>query len=111
MKEIFHDSGVFQVDESYWPSTLEQFLSHSSGAPGLGVVVSQYYDMIDFIFNKVGHRKEKEFDLLDGASLLRRAGRPSTTTERTGCTWPAPCCRTPSPCRRDTSCTPLGASP
>ena len=52
-QEMFQDTGLFQVHESFWPSTLEQFLSHSSGAPGLDVVVSEYYGMIDFIFNKV----------------------------------------------------------
>jgi len=50
-KELFHDTGLFEVHESYWPSTLEQFLSHGSGAPGLGEVISQYYSMVDYIFN------------------------------------------------------------
>jgi len=51
-KEIFHDTGLINVHESFWPSTLEQFLSHGSGAPGLDVVVDQYHEMIDYIFNK-----------------------------------------------------------
>ena len=55
-QEMFQDTGLFEVHESYWPSTLEQFLSHGSGAPGLDVVVSEYYGMIDFIFNQVFHR-------------------------------------------------------
>merc|ERR1711936_1179187 len=51
-KEMFHDTGLFNVHQSFWPSTLEQFLSHGSGAPGLDVVVDQYHEMIDYIFNK-----------------------------------------------------------
>ena len=26
VKELFHDSGLFEVNEGYWPSTLELFL-------------------------------------------------------------------------------------
>eukprot|EP00091_Calanus_sinicus_P006324 TRINITY_DN1693_c0_g1_i1.p1 TRINITY_DN1693_c0_g1~~TRINITY_DN1693_c0_g1_i1.p1 ORF type:complete len:409 (-),score=108.34 TRINITY_DN1693_c0_g1_i1:96-1322(-) len=59
-KEIFHDTGLFDVHESYWPSTLEQFISHGSGAPGLDVVVDEYYDMVDYIFNKTSW--EADFD-------------------------------------------------
>jgi len=51
-KELFHDTGLFDVHPSYWSSTLEQFVSHGSGAPGLDVVVSEYYNMVDYIFNK-----------------------------------------------------------
>jgi len=66
-KEIFHDTGLFNVHESFWPSTLEQFLSHGSGAPGLDVVVADYYDMVDYIFNKTSwepdydNRPERQF--------------------------------------------------
>merc|ERR1719228_1417935 len=52
VKELFHDTGIFEVHESFWPSTLEQFISHGSGAPGLDVVVERYFDMVDYIFNK-----------------------------------------------------------
>jgi len=52
VKEMFHDTGIFEVHESFWPSTLEQFISHGSGAPGLDVVVERYFDMVDYIFNK-----------------------------------------------------------
>merc|ERR1712156_1140648 len=33
-------------------STLESFVSHGSGAPGLDIVVDKYHDMVDYIFNK-----------------------------------------------------------
>jgi len=59
-KEIFHDTGLFDVHPSYWPSTLEQFVSHGSGAPGLDVVVGEYYDMVDYIFNKTSW--EEDYD-------------------------------------------------
>merc|ERR1711970_613196 len=52
VKELFYDTGIFEVHESFWPSTLEQFISHGSGAPGLDVVVDEYHEMIDYIFNK-----------------------------------------------------------
>jgi len=26
VKELFHDAGLFEVNEGYWPSTLELFL-------------------------------------------------------------------------------------
>jgi len=60
VKEIFHDTGIFDVHESYWPSTLEQFLSHGSGAPGLDGVVSKYFAMVDYIFNRTSW--EADFD-------------------------------------------------
>merc|ERR1719466_603004 len=66
-KEIFHDTGLFNGHESFWPSTLEQFLSHGSGAPGLDVVIADYYDMVDYIFNKTSwepdydNRPERQF--------------------------------------------------
>jgi len=60
VKEIFHDTGIFDVHESFWPSTLEQFLSHGSGAPGLDGVVSKYFQMVDYIFNKTSW--EADFD-------------------------------------------------
>merc|ERR1719242_2401647 len=39
-KEIFHDTGLFDVHPSFQNSTLESFVSHGSGAPGLDVVVA-----------------------------------------------------------------------
>jgi len=51
-KEIFQDTGLFDVHPSFQNSTLESFVSHGSGAPGLDVVVDKYHDMVDYIFNK-----------------------------------------------------------
>jgi len=51
-KEIFHDTGLFDVHPSFQNSTLESFVSHGSGAPGLDIVVDKYHDMVDYIFNK-----------------------------------------------------------
>jgi len=51
-KEIFHDTGLFDVHPSFQNSTLESFVSHGSGAPGLEIVVDKYHDMVDYIFNK-----------------------------------------------------------
>jgi len=51
-KEIFHDTGLFDVHPSFQSSTLESFVSHGSGAPGLDIVVDKYHDMVDYIFNK-----------------------------------------------------------
>jgi len=51
-KEMFQDSGLFTVHISYWHSTLQQFLSHGSGAPGLDGILEKHGDMIDYIFNK-----------------------------------------------------------
>jgi len=50
-KEMFHDTGLIDVHPTFQGSTLESFLSHGSGAPGLGVVVDQYHGMVDYIFN------------------------------------------------------------
>jgi len=50
-KEMFQDTGLFEINEGYHGSTLELFLSHGSGAPGLGPVQADFVDMIDYIFN------------------------------------------------------------
>merc|ERR1711971_608767 len=51
-KEIFQDTGLFDVHPSFQNSTLESFVSHGSGAPDLSIVVNKYHDMVDYIFNK-----------------------------------------------------------
>jgi len=51
-KDIFHDAGLFEVNEGYWESSLELFLSHGSGAPGLLPVQADFPFMTDEVFNK-----------------------------------------------------------
>jgi len=50
-KEIFEDGGLFEVNEGYYDSTLELFLSHGSGAPGLVPIQTDFIDVLDYIFN------------------------------------------------------------
>ena len=38
--------GLFDVHPSFQNSTLESFVSHGSGAPGLDIVVDKYHDMV-----------------------------------------------------------------
>ena len=38
--------GLIDVHPSFQNSTLESFVSHGSGAPGLNIVVDKYHDMV-----------------------------------------------------------------
>ena len=38
--------GLIDVHPSFQNSTLESFVSHGSGAPGLSIVVDKYHDMV-----------------------------------------------------------------
>jgi len=49
-KEIFHDTDLIKVHPNYWNSTLEQFLSHGSGAPGLDGLLEDHNSMVDYLF-------------------------------------------------------------
>ena len=49
--------GLFDVHPSFQNSTLESFVSHGSGAPGLDVVVDKYHDMVGIISLMVTHHK------------------------------------------------------
>ena len=42
--------GLFDVHPSFQNSTLESFVSHGSGAPGLDIVVDKYHDMVGNIY-------------------------------------------------------------
>ena len=44
--------GLFDVHPSYHNSTLESFVSHGSGAPGLDIVVDKYHAMVSLVDNR-----------------------------------------------------------
>ena len=57
--------GLIDVHPSFQNSTLESFVSHGSGAPGLNIVVDKYHDMVGahYIINGntslISYRTEK----------------------------------------------------
>ena len=45
--------GLIDVHPSFQDSTLESFVSHGSGAPGLDIVVDKYHDMVGKLYQYV----------------------------------------------------------
>jgi len=59
-KEIFQDTGLIKVHPGYFDSTLEQFVSHGSGAPGLDGLLIDHNDMVDYLFETTNW--DQDFD-------------------------------------------------
>ena len=62
--------GLFDVHPSFQNSTLESFVSHGSGAPGLDIVVDKYHDMVGNISKYLFNCNTEEYFALSRISSI-----------------------------------------